>query len=34
MMFTEEDKASVKILYLIMDYELRKQIMNEFPGKG
>jgi len=32
MFFTEEDKAFIKILYLVIGYGLRK-LMREIPGK-
>ena len=33
MVFTEEDKIFIKILYLIIDYGLQEHT-REFPGKG
>jgi len=32
MVFTEEDKAFIKVLYMIIGYGLRK-LMRHFPGK-
>ena len=34
MIFSEEDKALIKNLYLIKGYGPPRRLMSEFPGKG